>query len=345
MVGAQFVLATYLKWVKDKGQPNGRPYMPKTLVNYLNAAHTYLQLATGQRIPIREPKGQGTKLLPIFGETIAISQKWCQPKAKREGYTWFIFQALRAMVREATRDDITCYLDMVACVFDWIRLGCFTGSRAGEYAQTVAKKGEYSMVPNDPSAGQWAGYATAFVKQDFVLLNRRMVVLPNTWDTLHKSKQVFEVHVCFRFDKSKENFTVRKFRRGTSFMYPVDAVLCILRRALILKVSDKQPVGVYRTGNRGRFTYLRSCEVIEVVRAACRRAYPPDHFLRLHIDRLVAHSNRVTAAVALYLQNWQIEQIAHRLRWHPESVKHYLRESSHHIGQMTKDAINGAMVM
>ena len=82
------------------------------------------------------------------------------------------------------------------------------------------------------------------------------------------------------------------------------------------------------------------------MRDACRKAYPdPKHFLRINITRLVAHSNRVTAAVALFVQGWTIERIADRLRWTPASVKHYLRESSHAIGDMTTSAIKGVMVL
>ena len=72
--------------------------------------------------------------------------------------------------------------------------------------------------------------------------------------------------------------------------------MSIIRRALILKVSEREPVGVHRWGNHGHYTYLRSSDLIDVVRDACRKAYPdPKHFLRVNIDRLVAHSNRVTA--------------------------------------------------
>ena len=344
---AQALLAAYLFQVKQKKQvKSGRPFAPKTLVNHLNAAHLCLEQLTRLTIPIRERRGEKDKLMPMFGDTIAMSQKWRQPYPKREAFTWEIFVALHRMVLEVTKDDITCYLDLIATVFDWLRLGCFTGSRAGEYAQTHTKRGEYSEVPHDDAAGPWAGYAIAFIKEDFLLLSRSRHVLPNTWKTLQRGKRVHEVQVRFRFDKSKDNFIIRKFRRGTGFMCPVNAVLSILRRALILKVSDKEPLGVHRWGTQGHYTYLRSSDLIDVVRDACRKAYPdPKHFLRINITRLVAHSNRVTAAVALYVQGWTIERIADRLRWTPASVKHYLRESSHAIGDMTTSAIKGAMVL
>ena len=343
---AQLLLATYLFHKKELKQKNGRPLQPKTLVNHLNAAHAYLQQVLRMEIPLRQPTGKSTKLLPIFGDTIALSQKWSQPKPKREAFTWEIFLALQEMVREACQDDLTCFLDLIPTVFDWLCLGVFTGSRAGEYAQTVANRGEYSKVPTDNAAGAWQGYAVAFVLEDFVYLDSKRRILPTNWDTLNRKHKVFELQVRFRYDKSKDNFTIRKFRRTDSFLCPVEASLSIVRRALLLQVPPKAPLGVHRWNEEGHFTYLRSDDLIKVVREACTRAYPdPNHFLRVHEDRLVAHSNRVTAAVALWEQKWSIERIADRLRWTKESVKHYLRECSHSIGEMTLAAINGAQVL
>ena len=328
-------------------QKSGKPPAPKTLMMHLNAACLFLEQATGLTIPLKETSGaKQPKLLPIFGDLMSMSQKWSEPKPKREAFTWKIFEALQEMVRELTDEDVTCFLDMVPAVFDWLCLGCFTGSRAGEYAQTVAKVGEYSRVPINAAAGPWQGYAVAFVISDFTFLNDQGHIMKNNRRTLKRSHEVVEFHLRFRFDKSKTNFIIRKFKRGSGFMCPIEAALAILRRALVLKVPAKEPLGVYRKGSRGRYTYLRSSEIIDVVREACRRAYPdPRHFLRVNIDRLVAHSNRVTAAVALKLQGWTEEEIADRIRWTVASVKHYLRECSQLIGDMTASAIAGAQLM
>ena len=345
---ARKLLAAYLQSRKDHRQAKAGapPLAPKTLVGYLNAAHKYLECVSGKTFSIREGGGSKPRLLPIFDDIISHSRRWREPFPKREGYTWPIFEELHRMVLEATRDDITAYLDMIPAVFDWLRMGCFTGCRAGEYAQTVAPKGTFSKVPMGNAAGRWQGFATAFIRQDFVFLDKRTHILPINWTTLHHSQEVVQVHVCFRFDKSPNNFVVRKFARGTGFFCPVDAALSIVRRSLILHTTEKEPLGVHRIGTRGGHTYLRSCDVIDTVREACRRAYPdPKHYLRQHITRLVAHSNRVTAAVALHARGWSIERIADRLRWSPEAVKHYIRESSHTIGGMTADAIAGAQLL
>jgi hypothetical protein len=79
------------------------------------------------------------------------------------------------------------------------------------------------------------------------------------------------------------------------------------------------------------------------MRAACKAAYPDaKHYMRIHINRLVSHSNRVTAAVALRAAGQSIADIAFRLRWKAESVETYLRECYQCIGDLTPKAITGA---
>jgi predicted metalloenzyme YecM len=71
--------------------------------------------------------------------------------------------------------------------------------------------------------------------------------------------------------------------------------------------------------------------------------YPdPQHFLRVNLNRFASHSNRVTAAVALSQSGMTVDDIAQRLRWKPESVAFYLRESAQDIGDYTSNAIAGA---
>jgi len=48
--------------------------------------------------------------------------------------------------------DASALFDMEAAIFDWTRLGVFTGSRVSEYAQTTARKGAFSKVPDSLDA-------------------------------------------------------------------------------------------------------------------------------------------------------------------------------------------------
>ena len=75
-----------------------------------------------------------------------------------------------------------------------------------------------------------------------------------------------------------------------------------------------------------------------------RAAHPdPKHYLRIHIKRLVSHSNRVTAAVALYNAGVKIEDIAFRLRWNSDAVRFYLRDCFRTVGELTERVVNGAI--
>jgi len=82
------------------------------------------------------------------------------------------------------------------------------------------------------------------------------------------------------------------------------------------------------------------------MRQAVKAAYPdPLHCYRINIKAVVAHSNRVTAAVALFSMKLPIEDIAFRLRWKPESVQHYIRECSQFVDDLTAATISGAAIL
>ena len=133
----------------------------------------------------------------------------------------------------------------------------------------------------------------------------------------------------FRFDKSKHNFTIRKYGRTSHPIFcPVDAALSIFHRANTLNVPFNEPVGVI--GSSGSTTspgyrFMKDRDITTVMRKACLHAYPdPNSYMHLHINRIVPHSNRVTAAVCLKQGGAQNDEIAYRLWWHTDSVPTYL---------------------
>ena len=150
----------------------------------------------------------------------------------------------------------------------------------------------------------------------------------------------------FRYDKSKNNFTIRKFRRVSgSILCPVKNALAIIRRATILGTPSGFPLGAYRPAGAapGQYAFINGSDVQNVMQEACRMAYPdPNHYMRLHIHLLLSHSNRITAAVALYNAGTDIPVIAHRLRWSPETVEFYIRDCFRAVGPLTEKAIEGA---
>ena len=108
--------------------------------------------------------------------------------------------------------------------------------------------------------------------------------------------------------------------------------------------SERPTRGILRTRRRGVYRYLRSTEHMgKTMREIIMLAFPnPAHYLRLRPHLVVPHCNRVTAAVALYNMGWSFPEIAYRLRWQPDSVMHYIRESPYKVGKATGDALVGA---
>jgi len=79
------------------------------------------------------------------------------------------------------------------------------------------------------------------------------------------------------------------------------------------------------------------------IRDACVHAYPdPKHYLRVNIKRLMSHSIRIFACVALQASGLQLDEICYRLRWDSEAVKAYLRDCQCTVDAMTVSAFQGA---
>jgi len=79
-----------------------------------------------------------------------------------------------------------------------------------------------------------------------------------------------------------------------------------------------------------------------MMRQAVRAAYPdPLHYYRINIKAVVAHSNQVTAAVALFSMKLSIEDTAFQLRW----KQHYIRECSQFVDDLTAATISGAAIL
>jgi hypothetical protein len=343
------VLAAYLDHKARTAINNHtrQPVQAKTLNLYLQAAAAYLRSVTTLSIHLlSNPNSSTPRLHAFFADILQSRAKWAQPYPKRLPYTYAMFSALNRLVRSALSSSKASHLDLLTTVFDWVRLGIFTGSRAGEYAQTVASSGSFSRVPLSwAPPPEWRNMPVAFIASDFTFTDKALNVIPLT-QALKSPKLCHRLQLRFRYDKGPTNFSIRRFCRGQSFLCPVSAALSILLRASRLGVPKDQPVGVFRSCPTGRYTYLRSSEIIDVMRDAVRAAYPdPNHYYRLNIKAVVAHSNRVTAAVALYANKMSIEEIAFRLRWKPESVQHYIRECSQMVDDITAATIQGALIL
>ena len=225
----------------------------------------------------------------------------------------------------------------------------FTGSRISEYGQTSTARSavtgkRYACIPNSPDAGPWANQPIAFISADFVFYSAAALLVDNEFCLLNTAlDHIWEVHIRFRFDKSKNNFTIRKYTCLPGMRFdPVIAAINIIRRAHLLGIPLSEPLGQYRAMSSSANSLLQDSHVRDHLRLACKLAYPdPRHYCRIHILGLVSHSNRVTAALCLKLGGASDEDIAFRLRWHIASVPTYLRECFNGIDQMMRTAING----
>jgi hypothetical protein len=283
-------------------------------------------------------------LHPYIREQLAQRAAWSQPRPKKEPYTIDMFRALERFVKSKP-DGVDAFLAKEYAVYDWCRLGLFTGSRVAEYAQTRLKKPDrFNIIPNTLDAGDWAGQALAFLRADFVFYTALHELIPLS--SIHHaflSGSVVSVHIRFRFDKSPRNFSIRKFQRtNDAILDPVAAAVSCVHRADLLSIPEWEPIGAFGAVNRSA-AFLRDYHISAVMRKACEWAYPnPLHYMRVHILNIVPHSNRITAAVSLKLGGASDEEIAFRLRWHVSSVPTYLRECFAQVGKIVGTTIAGA---
>jgi len=289
----------------------------------------------------------------MISEIIRQRAAWRVPLPRKEPFTIAMIDALCAWLHRhsCTASLSVTFLIAEYAVYDWIRLGIFTGSRISEYGQSAshstARDGPYACIPMSGDAGNWAGQPIAFIADDFTFYNCESILLDQKFCLLNTAlNHVWELHLRFRFDKSRNNFTIRKYRRIPAAPFdPVIAAVNILRRAFLLQIPSHEPVGQFRNPKSSKNSQLHDKHVRDTLRMSCEFAYEdPQHYCRIHILGLVAHSNRVTAALCLKLGGASDEDIAFRLRWHVSSVPTYLRECFNDgIDDTMQTAVHGVL--
>jgi hypothetical protein len=313
-----------------------------TLLHYLTAAAKFLESITHQAIPLYDTSGPKPTLIPLLGDKIAQRRKWQTPKPKREAYTFEILETLHTQVKTQRQTNDKSFLGKKALVFDTQCLGVFTGSRASEYCQTKGPTSAISRIPTQPGESPSSQPPIAFIRSDFQFLTSDGSILPHS-QLFVNPRAAIQLHLTFRHDKSGRNNTTRKFGVGQSWLCPIRAATNILFRASTLGIPPLDPVCAYQSPASPGYRFLRDTDVTSAMRQACIDTYPnPDHFLRIHIDRISSHSNRIYAAVSLSQAGETIDTIAQRLRWSAPSVSFYLRESATDVGSYTASTIQGA---
>jgi hypothetical protein len=279
------------------------------------------------------------RLHPYLKELITQRRTWKQPKPKREPVHGDIFDALHAKVTAERQPH-----GKTAAIFDWLRLGAFTGSRLSEYGQDKVAKGErWATIPTSSDVPlEWRGKPIAFIADDFLFLDKTCRIMSHSVALLHPQR-VLDVHIRFRYDKGKINFIIRKFRRTLHFfLCAVESSLSIIQRAHNLQLLQWEPLGQFAL-RPNKCACVQGSDVAAVLQQGCILAYPdPRHHCRQLINLLQSHSIRITAAVALFNAGVSLDDIAHRLRWNSDAIKLYIRDCSRLIGTVTQQVIYGA---
>lgn len=345
------MVCTYIEFCAEnlifKRHGKDKQAAAQTLAGHSSAAVSWCRIILGVDVMASLPPSvQRTQtLLPLVQEIITQRRNWEETeRQKKLPFTMAMFVNADKHVKGLCAKDSLQFFSRPAAVHDWTTLGTFTGSRVGEYGQTKARRGHYNKIPDTIDAGEWRNQPLAFIRADFTFWTANGSQIP-TSDLDRALEKAEEVWIRFRYDKSRNNHVIRKFQRTYhSFLCPVLASISILLRADLLQVPNHEPVGVFRLRNKPGYTFLQNNDVTDEMRATCLRTYPDKkHYMNINYKLIMAHSVRVTAAVVLHNAGLQYDVIAFRLRWSPDSVKHYVREcSGDPMGDLSAAVVTGA---
>ena len=246
---AQGILGAYLDDVADgtyvckSNKPKGEAFVTKALNGYLDAAFACLETLCDNKLCIKNPDGKS--YVPILAQHMKDTNAWTVPKEEREPFTYDMLSTLERQVQEENKSDSRFFLSLKGAVFDWIRLGVFTGSRSAEYAQTKANRHEYIKVPTALAAGKWADTPIAFIADDFKFYTKNRVLIPHN-ELRRRQQEVDMLQIRYRYDKSPRNFAFRKYgRTGHAFLCPILVALSIITRAHYYNIPPLEPIGVH----------------------------------------------------------------------------------------------------
>jgi hypothetical protein len=109
----------------------------------------------------------------------------------------------------------------------------------------------------------------------------------------------------------------------------VGAAIWILHCVDDLGMPAEEPVGVFKHPAKSSYGFIWDSHhhMTNMLQFGCKLAYPdPSHYLCQHIPHLVSHPNCITAAVCLWLDKRDLDDVAFPLRWNWANIPMYLRE-------------------
>lgn len=216
------MISAFVHHLAEKGKPGkalaNKNLSAQTLMSYAKAAECWCSVILNLNMEgIISSKGS---VHPFILEIIAQRRAWEKPRLKKEPITLEMFDNAQEFVGNLIREDPAAFLSRPAAVHNFTCLGAFTGSRVSEYGQTKARRGEFNRIPFSPDAGEWAGMPLAFIRSDFTFWADRTELDRSDLNAINS--KATEVYIRFRYDKSINNFTIRKFKRtGHQYFCPV----------------------------------------------------------------------------------------------------------------------------
>jgi hypothetical protein len=217
---------------------------------------------TGRPCSIMDPATlhyKRSQMLPYLRDIIQQRAAWKEPTKKKQSVTLPIIDSIQDMAHEVAKQSslTAAFLSVEYTVYDWERVVIYTGSRIAEYSQSssatastssgfkFASGKKHAKVPMYHAAGIWAGFPIAFIATDFTFWDINMCQLDSSICLAQNAHAViFEIHIRFRFDKSKHNFTIRKFQRQKQIKFDlVIGVINIFCHASMLNIPAHKPIG------------------------------------------------------------------------------------------------------
>jgi hypothetical protein len=219
-------IGAYLLEDKQGNNLLGSHLSGQSLWDYIKDANNCFTLLTGARLDISDVDAQAQKgiYLHLYLHQLILQRTaWKKPQAHKEPYTYRMLANCSQLLKDMPGDPA---VSVAYAIWDWLRLGVFTGLSLSEYAQSKLSKGQcFQTIPTtNVETRVWGGNPLAVIRSDFQFFTRRVTGFP-TWT----------VHVPFQYDKGAENFSVRKFSTMTdSILDPVDVAISLLHCANIL---------------------------------------------------------------------------------------------------------------
>ena len=177
-------IGAFLDDIKKGNNLQGLHLTGQSLRNYIISAALCFKLLTGVTTQYYDPATMTHKriyLHPYLHDKIVQRTTWSNPTKQKEPFTYRMLEVhAKQYLKTIRKDSNSQFYSLNHVVWDWLRLGVFTGSRVAEYAQSGLKRNQrFQCIPKTKDAGQWAGQPLAFIREDFQFYDKTQCGVPH----------------------------------------------------------------------------------------------------------------------------------------------------------------------